>query len=135
MYFWFKSLVGIDTRLMAYPTDFIHLLETKQEVSAYFEEVLRFKPILLVFVRIHKVPYMSMCWQKIRAVVWEKRLTDRRLLNIINDSLIIDSNIGYTRLDHDFVLYDKKPEIFVGETALRKYMTESNKIEKYGIRS
>lgn len=110
--------------------EFILHLETKQEVALYLEEVIKFKPLLLVFTRIHKIPYVAMCWQKIRAVVFKKSLINRRLLNIINKTVqpdIIPSDSPFS-----FAAYAKSPASYIGEITLDSYLIKSDLIEKYG---
>jgi protein-arginine kinase len=114
--------------------EFINHLESKEEVTAYFEEVLRFKPLLLTFTRIHKVPFLAMCWQNKRVVVWKKSNTNRELLNIINKTIV---NV---QTDIDFNLLDMKqedvinPALWVGKNALSEYLVKSNWIEKHGVK-
>lgn len=116
---------------MEKPSEFIHILETKQEVALYLEEVVRLKPLLLVFTRIHKIPYVAMCWQKIRVVVFKKDLINRPLLFIINNTIrpdIIPSDSPFS-----FAAYAKSPASYIGEITLESYLIKSDLIEKHGI--
>lgn len=115
-------------------SEFIHHSETKEEVTAYFEEILHFKPLLLTFTRLRNIPYLAMCWQKNRAVVWKKDLTNRLLLNIINEIIVnVQTDVDYSLLDmkqEDI----ENPALWVGKNALSEYLVKSNWIEKYGIK-
>lgn len=113
--------------------DIIHHLESKEEVTAYFEEVLRFKPLLLVFTRLHKVPYVAMCWQKIRVVVFKKSLINRRLLNIINKT--VQPDIILPDSPFSFALYSKDPAGYIGEITLNSYLVKSNNLDKHGVKT
>ena len=111
--------------------EFILHLETKQEVTLYLEEIIKFKPLLLVFTRLHKVPYVAMCWQKIRVCIFKKELINRELLNIINNTVqpdIIPSDHSFS-----FATYAKSPASYIGEITLDSYLIKSDLIEKHGI--
>lgn len=80
----------------------VETLLTKEEVTAYLKEVLRYKPKLLSFdyettglkpqAKGHKIAYLGMCWQKDRAASWPWNLTDISLYK----KIMQDPEIGKT---------------------------------------
>ncbi len=90
--------------------EMVFILETKEQVTKYLEDIIKYKPKFLAFdyettglkpdAKGHKIASVSMCWQKERACSWEWKLTPRKLFKQIMSNPKIGKGASNAKMEH-----------------------------------